>query len=125
MKNLIISILFLLALTAWFSFYGEPTYEFQPPKGRAVLEGNSGTPIPIEGAEGKVNAFNLSQLETQEVQQETEEQQKPPITVSVEQPTTENNHLWEMFLCGMCAGVLIAEIVILLAVTVCWLKNRK
>lgn len=135
MKDLLISILILSALIVGFSFWGENIpYKFQPKEGWAFSDGESGTPIPKDGADGKMNVFTISnseqaEPEAQQTQENITAQGKTdfPISVSVEKPEKKPNQTeeWEIFLCGVGVGALAAEIVILISVFIYYIKRRK
>ena len=121
MKNLIVALLLLSALTGWFSFKGEIVpLERTQKEGWAFFGGSSGAPIPNEGADGQMDAFIFNAEAPQETQAKTEQntvkaQPKPPITVSVVYPDHEHAEEYrqairETFLIGMAVGALLAEL---------------
>ena len=111
MKNLIFAILFLSALTAYFSFYGEIVPSSRTGEGWAFFGGDSGDPIPGNGENGEVDVFSInSPHET------TQTQQKSPISVTVVYPDQEHAEEYrqairETFLIGVAVGALLAELV--------------
>lgn len=125
MKNLIFAILILSALTAWFSYCGENVpFERTQKEGWAFFGGMFGEPVPSEGADGQPNVFTINaKEETQPEAEQIATAQPAPISVSVEQQEKENAAAWEMFLIGVAAGVLIAEIVA--TVIIFWLGSRE
>jgi hypothetical protein len=135
MKDAIISILILSALIAGFSFWGENIpYKFPPKEGLAFSDGESGTPIPKDGADGHMNVFTISdseqaEPEAQQTQENTTAQGKTdfPISVSGEKQTAEKPNQtqeWEIFLCGVGVGALAAEIAILIPIAIYYIKRR-
>lgn len=125
MKNLIFAILFLSALTAWFSFRGEIVpLERTQKEGWAFFGGMFGEPVPSEGADGKSNVFTINAKEVAQPEAEQIATAQPaPISVSVEQQPKENAATWEMFFMGVAAGVLIAEVVA--TVMILWLISHE
>lgn len=136
MKDILIGILIAAILVWAFSTYGTSMpYKFPPKEGWAFLDGESGTPIPKDGADGKMNVFTISnseqaEPEAQQTQKNTTAQGKTdfPISVSVEKQTAEKPHQtqeWEIFLIGVGVGALAAEIIMVAVIAVYWLKNKK
>ena len=136
MKTTIFSILILATLLVWFCFFGENIPYKSPKEGWAFSDGESGTPIPKDGAEGYMNVFVISEgneatpnQTAEQTQQQTTAQGKTdfPISVTVEKQTAEKPHQiqpWEYCLYGV-AVTLVAQVVILSAVAiVLWLKNK-
>ena len=119
MKNLIIAILMLSALTAWFSFKGEIVPLKSQKEGWAFFGGNIESPIPQAGKDGEMEAFLM---EAPQEQKEPDGKlsaepapQKSPITVSVVYPDQEHTEEYrqavrETFLIGMAAGAVLAEL---------------
>lgn len=132
MKSTIFSILILATLLVWFCFFGENIPYKSKKEGWAFSDGESGTPIPKDGADGKMNVFTISnseQAEPEAQQQTTTAQGKTdfPISVSVEKQTAEKPHQtqeWEIFLIGVGVGALVAEIVILIPIAIYYIKRR-
>jgi hypothetical protein len=131
MKNLIIAILMLSALTAYFSYCGENVpFERTQKEGWAFFGGDIGSPIPQAGKDGEMEAFLM---EAPQEQKEPDGKlsaepapQKSPITVSVEYPKAEKGADWEMFFVGVAAGVLVAEIATALVLAVLfWIDKKK
>ena len=135
MKDLLISILILTTLLVWFCFFGENIPYKSQKEGWAFSDGESGTPIPKDGADGKMNVFTISNSEQEEPEaQQTHENATAqgktdfPISVSVEKQTAEKPHQtqeWEIFLCGVGVGALAVEIFITVAIAIYWLKSRR
>lgn len=136
MKNLIAALLLLSALTAWFSFYGENVpFERIQKEGWAFFGGDSGTPIPSEGADGQMDAFISTKTEPHrntpaEAEQNTvKAQQKSPITVSVVYPDKDNAEEYrqairETFLIGVAVGALVAELVTASVIAILYLREK-
>lgn len=128
MKDMIAGILALTVLVWAFSCGTPAPYEYPPKEGWTFFGGSDGDPIPQDGGEGKMDVFTLNsqKSESTEQKQTTEAQQQSPITVSVEQPTGEQTQTErDTFLCGVSAGALSVEIVMLLTIGVYWLISRK
>ena len=97
MKDILIGILLTCILVWAFSAYGvSAPYQFPPKEGWAFSDGESGTPIPKDGADGKMDVFTISnseqaEPEAQQTQENTTAQGKTdfPISVSVEKQTEE------------------------------------
>lgn len=133
MKTTIFSILILATLLVWFCFFGENIPYKSQKEGWAFSDGESGTPIPQDGAEGYMNVFVISEgneaTQNQTAEQTTAQGKTDfPISVTVEKQTTEKQHQiqpWEYCLYGV-AVTLVAQVVILSAVAiVLWLRSRK
>lgn len=128
MKNLIVSILLLSALTYYFSIYGERVAYNYPREGWAFFGGESGTPTPQDGAEGQMDAFVFSATQETTADQTaaelTEQSAEPfPVTVTVDQQK-ETTPQWEYMLHGV-AATLVVEVIVLLCITVIyWIKCR-
>lgn len=133
MKNLIFAILFLSALTAYFSYCGEIVPLESQKEGWAFFGGDIGSPIPQAGKDGEMEAFLM------EVQQEQKEPdgklsaepapQKSPITVSVVYPDQEHAEEYrqavrETFLIGMAAGAVLAELVTASVIAILYLREK-
>ena len=141
MKTTIFSILILATLLVWFCFFGENIPYKSQKEGWAFSDGESGTPIPKDGAEGYMNVFVISEgneatpNQTAEAQQDTtvKGQTNFPISVSVEKQTTEKQHQtqkweaqeWGIFITGAGVGALAVEIVMVSGIGAYWLKCRK
>lgn len=131
MKTTIFSILILATLLVWFCFFGENIPYKSQKEGWAFSDGESGTPIPKDGADGKMNVFTTSNSEQAEpeAQQTTTAQGKTdfPISVSVEKQTAEKPHQtpeWQIFLAGVGVGALAVEIIMVAVIAAYWLKNK-
>lgn len=134
MKNLIIAILMLSALTAYFSYCGENVpFERTQKEGWAFFGGDIGSPIPQAGKDGEMEAFLI------EAPQENEDPaerlsaepapQKSPITVSVVYPDKDNAEEYqqairETFLIGVAAGVVLAELLTASVFAILYLRER-
>lgn len=132
MKTTIFSILILATLISWFSFFGENIPYKSQKEGWAFSDGESGTPIPQDGADGYMDAFVISEgneaTPNQTAEQTTSKGQTDfPISVTVEQPTNtaDETTLLEVFLCGVGVGALAVEIIMVAVIGVYWLKSRK
>lgn len=129
MKNLIFAILFLSALTAYFSYCGECVpFERTQKEGWAFFGGDIGSPIPQAGKDGEMEAFLM---EAPQEQKEPDGKlsaepapQKSPITVSVEYPKAEKGADWEMFFVGVAVGALLAELVTAFVFTILYLREK-
>ena len=132
MKTTIFSILILATLIVWFCFFGENIPYKSQKEGWAFSEGESGTPIPKDGADGKMNVFVISEgneaTPNQTAEQTTAKGQTDfPISVSVEKQTAEKPNQtqeWEIFLIGVGVGALAVEIVILIPIAIYYIKRR-
>lgn len=119
MKNLIIAILILSALTAYFSFYGEIVPSSRTGEGWAFFGGDSGDPIPGNGENGEVDVFSInSPQETTQTQQET------PISVTVVEQTVEKEQTHGMFFIGAMAGSLATQIGIICVFAILYLRDK-
>ena len=133
MKNLIIAILMLSALTAWFSFKGEIVPLESQKEGWAFFGGDIESPIPQAGKDGEMEAFLM------EAPQENEDPaerlsaepapQKSPITVSVVYPDKGNAEEYqqairETFLIGVAAGVVLAELATASVFAILYLREK-
>lgn len=134
MKNLIIAILMLSALTAYFSYCGENVpFERTQKEGWAFFGGDIGSPIPQAGKDGEMEAFLM------EAPQESEDPderlaaepapQKSPITVSVVYPDKEHAEEYrqairETFLIGVAVGALVAELATAFVFTILYLREK-
>ena len=131
MKTTIFSILILATLIAWFSFFGENIPYKSQKEGWAFSDGESGTPIPKDGADGNMNVFVISEgneATPNQTAEQTTAQGKTdfPISVTVEQPTNtaDETTLLEVFLCGVGVGALAVEIIMVAVIAAYWLKNK-
>lgn len=128
MRDLILCLLLLSALTYYFSIYGERVAYNYPREGWAFFGGESGTPTPQDGAEGQIEAFLFRATQETTAEQTTAElteQNAEPfsVTVSVDQQK-ETTPPWEYVLHGV-AATLVVEVIVLLCVTVIyWIKCR-
>ena len=125
MKNFVFAILFLSALTAWFSFRGE-IIPMESRKEGWAFYGTSGESVPSGEEKGGVDVFSINS--PQEVQQ-AKAQPKAPITVTIVYPDTEHAEeyrqaVWETFWIGAAAGVLLAEILIVAFFAVLYLREK-
>lgn len=133
MKNLIIAILMLSALTAWFSFKGEIVPLESQKEGWAFFGGDIESPIPQAGKDGEMEVFLM------EAPQESEDPaerlsaepapQKSPITVSVVYPDKDNSEEYQQairqtFLIGVAAGVVLAELATASVFAILYLINK-
>ena len=138
MKTTIFSILILATLLVWFCFFGENIPYKSQKEGWAFSDGESGTPIPKDGADGYMNVFVISEgneATPNQTAEQTTAQGKTdfPISVTVEKQTTEKQNQtptweaqeWGIFLTGACAGALAVEIVMVAGIGAYWLKCRK
>lgn len=121
MKNLIFAILFLSALTSWFSFYGEIVPSSRTGEGWAFFGGTSGEPVPGEGENGEIDVFSIN------APQETtplQTQQESPISVTVVEQTEEKEQTQGMFFVGVAAGALLAELATASVIAILYLKDK-
>lgn len=124
MKNLIFAILFLSALTAYFSYCGEIVPSSRTGEGWAFFGGTSGEPTPGDGENGEVDVFSINSP-----QETTQTQQKSPISVTVVYPDQEHAEEYrqairETFLIGMAVGALLAELVTASVIAILYLKDK-
>lgn len=124
MKNLIIAILILSALTAYFSFYGEIVPSSRTGEGWAFFGGTSGDPIPGDGENGGVDVFSINSP-----QETMQTQQKSPISVTVVYPDQEHAEEYrqairETFLIGVAAGALLAELATASVIAILYLREK-
>lgn len=133
MKNLIIAILFLSALTAWFSFKGEIVPLESQKEGWAYFGGDIGSPIPQAGKDGEMEAFLVEapqeSADPDEGSAAEPAPQKSPITVSVVYPDHEHAEEYrkairETFLIGMAVGALLAELATAFVFTILYLREK-
>lgn len=131
MKELIIAILILSALTAWFSFRGEIVPLESQKEGWAFFGGDTESPIPQAGEDGEMEAFIVNAEAEQETQAEQTAtvQQKSPITVSVERTkaekaTSDDSEDSGMFLLGIAVGALAAEIATAGVIGILYLRDK-
>lgn len=124
MKNLIISVLILSALTVVFSVNAS-TVDYEKPYGNwAYFGGNSGDPVPGEGEDGEANTFSILQAETQPqdttVAEETDRGEVFSISVAhAETPAA------EYVLLGVAVTLIVEEIAAVITLCVLLMKNRK
>ena len=134
MKNLIIAILMLSALTAYFSYCGENVpFERTQKEGWAFFGGDIGSPIPQAGKDGEMESFLM---EAPQEQKEPDGNlsaepapQKSPITVSVVYPDKEHAEEYrqairETFLIGVAVGALLVELVTASVIAILYLKDK-
>ena len=134
MKNLIIAILMLSALTVYFSYCGENVpFERTQKEGWAFFGGETESPIPQAGKDGEMEAFLM---EAPQEQKDPDGKlsaepapQKSPITVSVVYPDQEHAEEYrqairETFLIGVAAGALLAELVTASVIAILYLKDK-
>jgi hypothetical protein len=133
MKNIIIAILMLCALTAYFSYCGETVPLESLKEGWAFFGGDIESPIPQAGKDGEMEAFLM---EAPQEQKEPDGKlsakpapQKSPITVSVVYPDQEHAEEYrqairETFLIGVAAGALLAELVTAFVFTILYLREK-
>lgn len=134
MKNLIIAILMLSALTAYFSYCGENVpFERTQKEGWAFFGGDIGSPIPQAGKDGEMEAFLM---EAPQEQKEPDGKlsaepapQKSPITVSVVYPDQEHAEEYrqairETFLIGVAVGALVAELATASVIAILYLREK-
>lgn len=133
MKNLIIAILMLSALTAWFSFKGEIVPLESQKEGWAFFGGDIESPIPQAGKDGEMEAFLMQAPQESEDPDERlaaePAPQKSPITVSVVYPDQEHAEEYrkairETFLIGVAVGALLAELVTAFVFTILYLREK-
>lgn len=138
MKTTIFSILILATLLVWFCFFGENIPYKSQKEGWAFSDGESGTPIPKDGAEGYMNVFVISEgneaTPNQTAEQTTDKGQTDfPISVTVEKQTADKPNQtqkwgaqeWDIFITGAGVGALSVEIVMVAGIGAYWLKCRK
>ena len=134
MKNLIIAILMLSALTAYFSYCGENVpFERTQKEGWAFFGGNIGSPIPQAGKDGEMEAFLM---EAPQEQKEPDGKlsaepapQKSPITVSVERAkaekgTSNDSEDTGMFFIGVAVGAVLAELATAGVFAILYLRDK-
>lgn len=122
MKNFIFAILFLSALTAYFSFYGENVpLERTQKEGWAFFGGTSGEPLPGEGENGEIDVFSINSPQETTPQQT---QQESPISVTVTEQTEDNSTDWELFLIGVAVGALLAELATASVFAILYLREK-
>ena len=133
MKNIIIAILMLSALTAYFSYCGENVPLESLKEGWAFFGGDIGSPIPQAGKDGEMEAFLM---EAPQEQKEPDGKlsaepapQKSPITVSVVYPDQEHAEEYrqairETFLIGVAAGAVLAELATAFVFTILYLREK-
>lgn len=137
MKTTIFSILILATLLVWFCFFGENIPYKSQKEGWAFSDGESGTPIPKDGAEGYMNVFVISEgneaTQNQTAEQTTAQGKTDfPISVTVEKQTAEKQNQtqkwgakeWDIFITGVGVGGVAVEILISFGILVYWLKNK-
>ena len=136
MKNLLFALLFLSALTAWFSFKGEIVpLERTQKEGWAFFGGSSGEPVPSEGADGQMDAFISTKTEphrntpAEAEQNAVKAQSKAPITITVVYPDMEHAEEYrqavrETFLIGVAVGALLAELVTASVIAILYLREK-
>lgn len=134
MKNLIIAILMLSALTAYFSCCGENVpFERTQKEGWAFFGGDIESPIPQAGKDGKMEAFLM---EAPQEQKEPDGKlsaepapQKSPITVSVERAkaekgTSNDSEDTGVFFIGVAVGALLAELATAVVFAILYLRDK-
>ena len=127
MKNFIIAILILSALTAYFSYCGENVpFERTQKEGWAFFGGDIESPIPKAGKDGEMEALIIEAPQEAQAEQITtaQAQQKSPITVSVEYPKAEKGVDWEMFFIGVAAGAFLAELAMAGVFAILYLRDK-
>ena len=124
MKNLIFAILFLSALTVWFSFRGEIVPLERTQKEGWAFFGTSGEPTPGDGENGEVDVFSINSP-----QETTQTQQKSPISVTVmcqgqEHAEEYRQAIRETFLIGVAVGALLAELATASVIAILYLREK-